>query len=89
MAKLMYRDAANYKTLLTLPLPKHLRGKVEIGDDINVKSLGYRGAKHFVEKEVGGYSQEFDHPYVQLLEIDLSDFNIDKAELKIKYNDTY
>jgi len=31
MAKLMYRDAANYKTLLTLPLPKQLNGKVEIG----------------------------------------------------------
>lgn len=74
MAKLLYRDGANFKDYLERPLPSTLK-TAKIGDDIDVTFLGYESAEQFIEKEFDrNYSEDYDHGLLELLELDETDF---------------
>lgn len=81
MAKFLYRDGANYKDIVHLPLPVALKG-AKINDDIDVTLLGYESGEDFINRYFGRfYDDEYDHQLLELLDFDETDFKEEPESL--------
>ena len=58
----MYRDGANYKTLLIGDVYRQL----EVGQEITMEELGYT-MENFIAEFVGSYDQEYDHNILEVV----------------------
>lgn len=61
--KFMYRDGANYKTLLIGDVYRQL----EVGQEITMEELGYP-MKYFIEEFIGTYNEEYDHNILEVVD---------------------
>lgn len=73
MAKLLYTCGGNFKTEFHRILPENLK-HLNVGSSVMAEELGFKDSEEFCLEIVGTYDHVLDHSFIDILEIENTDF---------------